>query len=59
MITKVVVTYDDGGSAEFNGTPAVPAVSAVGVDLSKIPTQSPAELAAVPVPPAEPELPAQ
>lgn len=57
MIVKVVVTYDDGASAEFNHTPAVPAVPAIGVDLSKVPDQSPAELAASqPVP--TPELPA-
>ena len=38
MITKAVITYDDSSTAEFNYTPAVPEVAAVGVDLSKIPT---------------------
>ena len=39
MIKKVVVTYSDDTVAEFDWTPAVPAVDAVGVDLTKIPTE--------------------
>jgi len=48
MITQIVATYDDGTTATFVGTPAVPAVPATGVDLSTIPTQSAAEIAELP-----------
>ena len=40
MITKAVITYDDGQEVTHEGTPAVPAV---GVDLSTIPTDAPAK----------------
>lgn len=49
MIIKLDVTYDDGLVANFEGTPAVAAVPATGVDLSTIPTQSVAQIAAASV----------